>query len=119
MRHRNAQKKLGRASDHRRALMKNLAKDLFEHGTIVTTVDKAKAVRPYVEKLITKGKRGDLSCRRYLFAHLQDRKLTNKVVDEIAKEYANRPGGYTRIVKMGARRGDASEMAVIQLVKES
>lgn len=119
MRHRNAIKKLGRASDHRKAMMRNLAKNLFTHGTIITTVDKAKAVRPYVEKLITKGKRGDLSCRRYLYAHLQDRQLTNKIVDEISKEYAARPGGYTRIVKMGTRRGDATEMAVLQLLKES
>jgi large subunit ribosomal protein L17 len=93
-------------------------KDLFEHGSIMTTLPKAKAVRPYVEKAITKGKSGTVAARRHLYTFLQDTKLCNKVVDEISKLYMYRPGGYTRILKLGQRRGDAAEMAILQLVKE-
>ncbi|HNR63964.1 MAG: 50S ribosomal protein L17 [Thermotogaceae bacterium] len=118
MRHRNKINALSRPSDHRKALINNLIKDLIEHGSIVTTLPKAKAVRPYIEKAITKGKSGTVAARRHLYSFLQDRKLCNKVVDEISKGFMNRPGGYTRILKLGQRRGDAAEMAIIQFVKE-
>ncbi len=118
MRHRNKVNKLSRASDHRKALMNNVMREIFEHDSIVTTVQKAKAVKPLVEKIITKGKKGDVSARRYINTFLNDSKLTNKVVDEISKNYAGRPGGYTRILKLGQRRGDSAELALFQLVKE-
>jgi len=118
LRHRNKVNKLSRASDHRKALVNNIMKDMFEHESVVTTVQKAKAARPLIEKIITKGKKGDVSARRYINTFLNDKKLTNKVVDEISKSYANRPGGYTRILKLGQRRGDAAELALFQLVKE-
>ncbi|HPE41011.1 MAG TPA: 50S ribosomal protein L17 [Bacteroidales bacterium] len=118
MKHRNKLKKLSRPSDHRKALIKNLMRSLFEHGSIVTTLPKAKAVRPFVEKVITKGKSGSVHSRRYIYSYLGDRKLTNKVVDEISKKFQSRPGGYTRILKMGQRRGDASEIALLQILDE-
>jgi large subunit ribosomal protein L17 len=118
MRHRNNVNNLSRASDHRKALIHNLMKELIIHGSIVTTLPKAKAVRPYIEKLVTKGKSGTVAARRHIYSLLQDRKLSNKVVDEIAKGFANRPGGYTRILKLGQRRGDAAEVAIIQFIKE-
>jgi len=118
MKHRKKLKRLSRPSDHRKALIKNLMRSLFEHGSIVTTLPKAKAVKPFVEKVITKGKSGSVHSRRYIYAYLGDRKLTNKVVDEISSKFKDRPGGYTRILKMGQRRGDASEMALLQLLDE-
>lgn len=118
MRHRKKLKKLSRPSDHRKALIKNLMRSIFEHGSIVTTLPKAKAVRPFIEKAITKGKSGSVHSRRCINAYLGDRKLTNKVVDEISTKFKERPGGYTRILKMGKRRGDASEMALLQIIDE-
>jgi len=118
MKHRNKLKKLSRPSDHRKALIKNMMRSLFEHGSIVTTLPKAKAVKPFVEKVITKGKSGSVHSRRYIYSYLGDRKLTNKVVDEISKKFQSRPGGYTRILKMGQRRGDASEIALLQILDE-
>jgi len=93
-------------------------REVFEHGSILTTLPKAKAVKPFVEKAITKGKKGSVTARRYVNSYLGDRRLTNKVVDEISKKYQSRPGGYTRILKMGKRRGDASEIALLQLIDE-
>lgn len=118
MRHRNKLNRLSRASDHRKALIKNLMRDFFEHESIVTTLPKAKAVRPFIEKVITKGKDGSVHARRYAYSYLGDKQLANKVVDEISKKCKDRPGGYTRILKMGKRRGDASEVALLQLVDE-
>lgn len=119
MRHRNKLKKLSRPSDARKALINNLMIQVFEHGSVMTTVQKAKAVKPFIERLISKGKKGDLSARRYINSYVHNKKLTNKVVDEISKKYVSRPGGYTRILKLGQRRGDAAEMAIFQLVKEA
>src|SRR6056297_2107762 len=118
MKHRKKLKRLSRPSDHRKALIKNLMRSLFEHGSIVTTLPKAKAVKPFVEKVITKGKIGTVHSRRYVYSYLGNRKLTNKVVDEISSKFKDRPGGYTRILKMGQRRGDASEMALLQIIDE-
>ena len=117
MRHRVSGKKLGRTTEHRKALMRNLATELFRYGRIKTTLPKAKALRPIVEKLITLGKRGTLSDRRRLLGYLKDKKIAHKVVDEIGPRYMQRPGGYTRIYKLGWRRGDAAEMAIIELVE--
>jgi len=117
MRHRVCKKKLNRPRSHRMAMIKNLMRSLFIHGSIMTTTAKAKAVRPYVEKLITKAKAGNLHARRMVNRWLNDRRLTNKVVDEIAKRYIDRPGGYTRIIKVGNRKGDGAEMAILQLVE--
>lgn len=118
MRHRNKINHLSRPSDHRKALMINLMKVLIDHGSIVTTLPKAKAVRPYMEKIITKGKDGTVAARRHIYRFLQSHDLTNKVVDEISKGFQSRPGGYTRILKLGQRRGDSAEMAILQFVKE-
>ncbi|HPE67863.1 MAG TPA: 50S ribosomal protein L17 [Thermotogota bacterium] len=117
MRHRNKVNRLGRASDHRKALIRNMTRDVLTHGSIVTTLPKAKAVRPFVEKIITRAKKGDVPARRYINRFLHDSRLTNKVVEEVAKDFQARPGGYTRILKLGKRRGDAAEMAIFQLVK--
>ncbi len=117
MRHRVSGKKLGRTTEHRKALMRNLATELFRYGRIKTTLPKAKALRPIAEKLITLGKRGTLSDRRRLIGYLKDKKIAHKVVDEIGPKYMQRPGGYTRIYKLGWRKGDAAEMAIIELVE--
>jgi len=116
VRHAKAGKKLGRDSAHRKALYANLACSVIEHGRIKTTVAKAKAVKPFVEQMITLGKRGDLHARRQAVAELRSQVLVKKLFDEIAPRFADRPGGYTRIVKIGARYGDAAEMAYLELV---
>ncbi len=118
MRHRVKLKRFGRPSDQRKALMRGLARELFIHETIVTSTQKAKAASQLVEKIITHALKGDLSARRYVNSFLNDRKLTNKVVDEIAPRYAQRKGGYTRILKLRKRRGDGAELAIFQLLKE-
>ncbi len=117
MRHRVAGKKLGRTTEHRKALLRNLATELFRYGRIKTTLPKAKALRPVAEKLITLGKKGTLSDRRRLISYLKDKKVAHKVVDEIGPMYSQRPGGYTRIYKLGWRKGDGAEMAIIELVE--
>lgn len=109
-------KKLGRTSGHRRALLRHLATAVIDKGRITTTEAKAKAVRPVVEKMITLGKRGDLHARRQAAAFLMDKSVVKKLFDEIAPRYAERQGGYTRIVKIGPRRGDAAPMSIIELV---
>ena len=116
MRHQKAGKKLGRDSAHRKALYANLASALIEHGRIRTTEAKAKAVRPYAEKMITLGKRGDLHAHRQAVAFLRQKPTVHRLFSEIAPRYSERPGGYTRIIKLGARQGDAAEMAYIELV---
>ena len=116
MRHRRAGKKLGRDSAHRKALYSNLAGALIEHGRIKTTVAKAKAVKPFAEKMITLGKRGDLHARRLALAELRSQDVVHQLFADVAPRFANRPGGYTRIVKLGPRLGDAAEMVYLELV---
>ncbi|MDX8393129.1 MAG: 50S ribosomal protein L17 [Mariprofundales bacterium] len=116
MRHRKKHGLLGRASPHRRALLANLAVALIEHGSIQTTQAKAKALRPYVEKLVTLGKRGDLHARRQAFGQLRSKVATHRLFEEVAGWSESRSGGYTRIIKTGFRAGDAAPMAVIALV---
>ena len=117
MRHRKSRHKLSRDSAHRRSLLRNLCRDVVEHERIRTSQAKAKAVKPQVEKLITLGKRGDLHARRQALSELgQDKFLVHKLFEEIAPRYADRDGGYTRIVKLGPRRSDSTEMVFLELV---
>jgi len=118
MRHRVAGKKLSRNKNHRKALFKNLINALIIHGEIKTTESKAKAVRRLVEKVITKGKSGTLHTRRLIAAFLQNQKVVNKVVDEVAPLFKSRPGGYTRIVRLGKRRGDDTMMVKLELTEK-
>lgn len=118
MRHRVAGKKLSRSRGHRQALFKNLIKVLVLKGEIKTTESKAKAVRRLVEKLITRGKSGTLQARRVLAAFLQDKKVVNKIVDELGPLFKARPGGYTRIIRLGQRRGDNAKIVKLELVKK-
>ena len=117
MRHQKTKNKLSRDSAHRKALLMNLSKEIIEHERIETTQAKAKAVKPEIEKLITLAKRGDLHARRQALATLaQDKFAVHKLFVDIAPRYAERPGGYTRILKLGPRRSDATEMVFIELV---
>lgn len=140
MRHRKAGHKLGRTTAHRTSTLRNLAAGLFEHGQITTTISKAKAVQPFAEKLITLAKRGDLHSRRLVISRLRDRvmadnedlvernrygelrkgpKLVRHIFEEVAPRFSDRPGGYTRIVKLGKSRiGDGADLCVLQLVGE-
>ena len=116
MRHQRSGKKLGRDSAHRKALYSNLAGALIDHGRIQTTQAKAKAVKPLAEKMITLGKRGDLHARRQALAALRSNDVVHRLFADIAPRFADRPGGYTRIVKLGPRQGDAAEMVYLELV---
>ena len=116
MRHRTSGRKLKRTSQHRRMLFRNLAEALIKHEQIVTTLPKAKELRPVVERLITLGKRGDLHARRMAFARLRDDAMTKKLFEVLGPRYQERQGGYTRVLKAGFRYGDAAPMAVIELV---
>jgi large subunit ribosomal protein L17 len=116
MRHLRAGKKLGRDSAHRKALYSNLAGALIEHGRIETTEAKAKAVKPFAEKMITLGKRGDLHARRQALSALRSNDVVHHLFAEVAPRFTAREGGYTRIVKLGQRKGDAAEMAYLELV---
>lgn len=116
MRHHRTGKKLGRDASHRKALYANLAGSLIEHGRVKTTVTKAKAVKPLVEQMISLGKRGDLHARRQALSQLRSRDVVEKLFDDVAPRFADRPGGYARIVKLGPRLGDAAEMAYLELV---
>jgi large subunit ribosomal protein L17 len=119
MRHLKQGRKLGRNASHRLALMRNLAKALFEHGRIITTVEKAKEARRFIEPLITKAKKGGLHMRRLVMAELPDAGVVKVLFDEIAPRFANRPGGYTRIIKRHERRlGDGGHTAFFELLKE-
>jgi len=118
MRHQRAGKKLGRDAAHRKALYANLAGALIEHGRIKTTVTKAKAVKPLAEQMITLGRRGDLHARRQAVAFLRSKDVVHHLFAEVAPRFRDRPGGYTRIVKIGPRPGDAAEMAYLELVGE-
>ena len=116
MRHGDKVKNLGRKKAHRDALLSNLARQLIEHKRIVTTVAKAKALRVYVEPLITKGKTNTTHQRRVVFSYLQDKAAISELFSNVAEKVAGRPGGYTRIIKLGARPGDNAETALIELV---
>jgi large subunit ribosomal protein L17 len=116
MRHAKAGRKLGRDASHRKALYSNLAGALITHGRIETTEAKAKAVRPYAERMITLGKRGDLHARRQAMAELRSNDVVHKLFADVAPRFAEREGGYTRIVKLGPRQGDAASMALLELV---
>jgi large subunit ribosomal protein L17 len=116
MRHQRKGKKLGRDSAHRKALYSNLAGALIEHGRIKTTEAKAKAVKPIAEKMITLGRRGDLAARRQALAYLRSQEVVHRLFAEVAPRFADRPGGYSRIVKIGPRFGDAAEMVYLELV---
>ncbi len=118
MRHARAGKKLGRDSAHRKALYSNLAGALIEHGRIKTTVTKAKAVKPIAEQMITLGRRGDLHARRQATAFLRSRDVVHKLFTEVAPRFKDRPGGYSRIIRIGPRPGDAAEMVYLELVDE-
>ncbi len=117
MRHRVAGKKLSRSTGARKALFKSLLTELFKNERIETTEAKAKAVRGQAEKLITVARRGDLAARRKVYAELSSPDVAKKLVDEIAPEYKGRSGGYTRIYKLGPRKGDAAPMALLELVE--
>jgi large subunit ribosomal protein L17 len=119
MRHQRQGRKLGRDSAHRRALYANLVCSLVEHGRIRTTEAKAKEVRPIAEQMITLGKRGDLAAVRQAVAFLRSKPVAHKLFTEVAPRFADRPGGYTRIVKIGPRQGDAANMAYLELVDYS
>lgn len=116
MRHRVAGRKFNRDSAQRKALLRGLATELFRHGKIQTTEAKAKSLRPVAEKLITLAKRGDLHARRQVAAKLYDPAVLQKLFGEIAEQYQDRNGGYTRIYKLGPRQGDAAPMALIELI---
>ncbi|MFC3173324.1 50S ribosomal protein L17 [Novosphingobium bradum] len=116
MRHKLGQRKLGRTSAHRIAMLRNMAASLIKHEQITTTLPKARELRPYLEKLITLGKHGGLSNRRLAHARLLDDAQLVKLFDVLAARYADRQGGYTRIIKAGVRASDAAPMAVIELV---
>jgi ribosomal protein L17 len=116
MRHGNAHRKLGRTTSHRLAMFRNMAASLIKHEQITTTLPKAREIRPYVEKLVTLAKTGGLSNRRLAHARLQDDVQLTKLFDTIATRYADRPGGYIRIVKAGIRRSDATPMAIVEFV---
>lgn len=125
MRHKVAGHRLGRSTDHRNSLRRMLMKQLFEHERIQTTRAKAEAIRKPAEKLITLAKRGNsaegvaaVNARRQASARLGDKQIVVKLFDEIAPRYENRPGGYTRLVKMGPRLGDSAEMVILELVEE-
>lgn len=109
-------RKLGRTSDQRKAMLRQLTTDLLEHGKLETTVYRAKEVQPVVEKMITLGKKGDLAAYRRALAFITKEDVANKLFKEVAPKYADRNGGYTRVTRLGARRGDAAEVAVIELV---
>ena len=116
MRHLNSGRKLGRNPSHRRATLRNLVTNLFEHGRITTTLSRAKAARPVAEKIITLGKRDTLHARRQAAAYMMTPDATKKLFSEIAPKFADRPGGYTRIIHAGVRVGDGARVAILELV---
>jgi large subunit ribosomal protein L17 len=118
MRHRAKGRQLSRTSSHKRALLNNMAASLFAHGRVVTTEAKAKELRPFAEKLITLARRGDLHARRLVERRIKDRETLGKLFSEIGPRFAARPGGYTRILKMGHRPGDGADIARIELLSE-
>ena len=117
MYHRNAKRRFGRTHEHRKAMFANMSQALIKHEQIVTTLPKAKDLRPIVEKLVTLGKRGDLHARRQAIAQLRDPLLVKKLFDVLGPRYKDRPGGYTRVLKAGFRYGDNAPLAVIEFVE--
>lgn len=117
MRHRKKGRRFNRTAEHRTALMRNLATSLFLHGRVQTTTAKAKELRSFAEPLITKAKRGDLHARRLVARHIRDDAALSKLFDEIGKRFVERPGGYTRVLHLGHRPGDAADIAIIELVE--
>jgi large subunit ribosomal protein L17 len=117
MRHRKKGRRFSRTAEHRKAMMRNMAASLFLNGRVETTTAKAKELRMYAEPLITKAKRGDLHARRLVARHLGDAGALAKLFAEIGPRYAERPGGYTRVLHLGHRAGDAADMAIIELVE--
>ena len=116
MKHNIKHRKLNRTSSHRKALLMNLSNALIKHEQITTTLPKAKELRPFIEKVVTLGKKGDLSARRKTMSILQDEKMTKKIFNTLADRYSDRKGGYTRIIKLGNRFGDNAPTAVIEFV---
>lgn len=117
MRHNHGYRKLGRTSSHRAALLKNLSIAIIKSGKIETTLPKAKELRSYFEKLVTRARKGDIEAHRAVFASLQDKESVKKLVSEIAPKFVGVNGGYTRIIKTRVRKGDAAQMAYIELTK--
>ncbi|MBZ2175263.1 50S ribosomal protein L17 [Schnuerera sp. xch1] len=111
-----ALRKLGRPTDHRKSMLRNQVTSLLKHGRIETTVTRAKETKKIADKMITLGKRGDLHARRQVLAYIYDEDVVKKLFDEIAPKYADRDGGYTRVLKLGPRRGDGTEMSILELV---
>lgn len=109
-------RKLGRTSDHRKAMLRAMVTYLFESGKVETTVTRAKEVRSMAEKMVTLGKKDDLHSKRQVFSYITKEDVAKKLIDDLAPKYADRNGGYTRITKIGVRRGDAAPMAIIELV---
>ena len=118
MRHRHKGRQLGRTMAHRRAMLRNMATSLFKHDRVVTTHTKAKELRPFAERLITLARRGDLHARRQVERHIRDRAVAGRLFREIGPRFAARPGGYTRILRVGHRPGDGAELARIELLGE-
>ena len=116
MRHNNSGRKLGRTSSHREAMFRNMVTSLFEHERIITTKEKAKELRPIAEKMITLAKRGDLHARRQALGYIRSKTIVDKLFGAIQAQFADRAGGYTRIIQTGIRQGDAAHMAIIELV---
>jgi len=118
MRHNNSGRRLGRTTSHRIAMFRNMVTSLLNHERIITTDAKAKEIRSVAEKMITLGKRGDLHAHRQAAAYIREKSVVTKLFSLIAPRYKDRPGGYTRIIKLGQRLGDAASMSVIELVEE-
>ena len=116
MRHRKAGRKLGRSDAHRKALLRNMVTSLLEHEQIKTTDAKAKELRGITDRMITLAKRGDLHARRQALSVIQSKEVTAKLFDELAERYRERPGGYTRVIKVGNRHGDSAPVSIIELV---
>lgn len=116
MRHNKSGRRLGRNSSHRKAMFRNMVTSLFEHERIVTTKEKAKELRPIAEKMITLAKRGDLHARRQALSFIRSEDVVSKLFSSIKDQFADRNGGYTRIIQTGTRRGDCADMAIIELV---
>ena len=119
MRHRKSGRRLGRTTSHKEAMFRNMVTSVFEHERIVTTTPKAKEVRKVVDKMITLAKRGDLHAKRQALSFIRSRDVVSKLFDEISGQFADRNGGYTRIIQTGPRRGDAAPMAILELVTYS
>ncbi len=116
MRHRKVGRRLSRTASHRKAMLRNMATSLFRHDGVVTTVAKAKELRPFAERLITLARRGDLHARRQVERYIKDRAVSGRLFGEIGARFADRQGGYTRIIKLGHRSGDGAELARIELL---